>query len=270
MSPEELPRGELIDRVAEAVSQDPHVRALLLSGSLGRGTADQYSDADFLVVMDEAASVAAFAAAWPERRQAVSEFLQDARLDFGSTVLFNHITVDWHRFDVFVVPKDGLGRPSQSTVRPVFDRGDVYGRLPPELDPLRPSPDVVQRLVPEFFRVLALVTVVLGREDHVVGASGSGLLRTMLIQAVTELTTVEDRGGALHLKALLSPEHYDLVAKIPAIEATADSVAAVHLYCARAFVPVAQELCAATGMPWPDEWVSAVAARTSSVLGSWL
>src|SRR5690606_21479177 len=209
-------RDELVDRVAEVVAQAPEVRALLLAGSIGRGVADPYSDVDFLVVMDDAEGVAGFAERWPHRRQAVGDLLQKARLDFGSTVLFNQITTDWIRFDLFVVPESSLGRRSQNTVKPVFDRGGVHGRLPPTLDPLQPSVEVAQRLVPEFFRVLALVTVVLGREDHVVGASGSGLLRTMLIQALTELTAVEDRGGALHLKSMMAPEHYELVAEVPA------------------------------------------------------
>jgi len=41
----------LIARVTAALADDQRIRGLFLSGSFGRGTADQYSDVDFWAVV---------------------------------------------------------------------------------------------------------------------------------------------------------------------------------------------------------------------------
>jgi hypothetical protein len=64
----------------------------------------------------------------------------------------------------------------------------------------------VARLNREFLRILGLLPVVLGREEYVVGASGAGLARTLLIQLMVEEVAAPGPGGALHLRGLLPVE----------------------------------------------------------------
>ncbi|GAA1554611.1 nucleotidyltransferase domain-containing protein [Kribbella lupini] len=94
--------------------------------------------------------------------------------------------------------------------------------------------------------------------NHVVAASGSTLLRTMLVQLMVESVEVEDRGGALHLSALLDPEHYRTIEALPPIVATRESAVEVHRACVDAFFPLAEDLCRRTGVTWPDDFATAV------------
>ncbi|MFF0341672.1 hypothetical protein [Kribbella sp. NPDC004875] len=251
------------------LADDKDVDALLLTGSIGRDADDDYSDVDFLVIVADGA-LDQFAERWAAICDSVIPLIYEAALDFGTTRLFNQITDDFVRYDVMATTEAGIGHRSQSTVKVLFDRTGVYKRLPERLPLTEPSPVVVRRLVPEFFRVLSMLPIVLGRADFAVGASGSGLLRSMLIQAFQELVAVEDRGGALYLRRLLPENHYSVITQMPAIEATEASTIDVHRYCAQHFAPAARLLCERTGVEWPAEFVAKVAERTAPTLGQWL
>lgn len=185
-------------------------------------------------------------------------------LDFGPTVVVNHIVGDdWLRFDLLIGPPDVLRGLSRRTAKVVFDHDQID--LPEEGPVARPSADVVAKVVPEFLRVAALLPVALGREDYVVAASGSTLLRTMLIQLMVESVEVEDRGGALHLSTLLAPQHYRTLEALPAIVATRESAIDFQRSCLDAFLPLALDLCRRTGVTWPDEFATAVRRRLAAV-----
>ena len=46
----ECEHQDVIDIIANALQEEPEVRALFLSGSHGNGLADDYSDIDFILV----------------------------------------------------------------------------------------------------------------------------------------------------------------------------------------------------------------------------
>jgi predicted nucleotidyltransferase len=48
--------GELFDRLAEAIEEQPGVRLVTFGGSLRRGEADRYSDLDLVVEVDNDAA----------------------------------------------------------------------------------------------------------------------------------------------------------------------------------------------------------------------
>jgi hypothetical protein len=260
---------QIIDSVQRVLADDKNVDALLLTGSIGRDADDECSDVDFLLVAGEG-RLDDVAQRWTANRSSVAPLVYDRTLDFGASRLFNQITNDWVRYDVVATTEASIGQRSQSTVKVLFDRTGVYERLPGRLPLTEPSPETVRRLVPEFFRVLSMLPIVLGRSDFAVGASGSTLLRQMLIDAFQELVAVEDRGGAMYLRRLLPEDHYAVVAQVPSIEATKESALAVHQYCAQHFTPVARSLCERTGVEWPAEFVAKVAERTEPIVGSWL
>ena len=92
------------------------------------------------------------------------------------------------------------------------------------------------------------------------------MLRTMLVQLMVESVEVEDRGGALHLSALLELEHYRTIEALPPIAATRDSAIEVQRACLDAFFPLAQDLCRRTGVTWPDDFATAVRRRLAPFL----
>ncbi len=259
----------LIGQVRSVARSEPGVVALLLTGSRAQGVHDDFSDVDFVLVAKEG-RVVEVADRWAARRPFANDLAYDNRLDLPGSVLFNQTTTARMRFDVVVTTEPDLGRRSQATVRALHDPTGLYARLPESNMPPEPTAEVAERLVPEFFRVLSLTSVVLGREDYAVGVSGAMLLRSMLIEALSQRVSVEDRGGVLHLKRLLAPQDYRVVTGIPPIEATRESVAQANRYCAQHFIAAARELCDRTGYPWPDEYISRVAQHTQPLIGTWL
>ena len=197
-----MSREELIQRIIDVLQADDRVRATWLSGSLGRGAGDRYSDVDLVAIVAEE-NRAGFVAEWDGIVATIASVVLTNRLSFRSSTVFNQVTADWLRFDVSVITPASLDRYTASTVRPLFDKDDLYSRLRQKGEPLAPSGPRIQGLTKEFMRILGLLPVVLGREEYAVSASGSGLIRMLLIQLMTEDVAVEDRGGALHLRGLL-------------------------------------------------------------------
>ena len=252
-----------LDRLVEVLQADPRVLAAWLMGSHARGTADRHSDVDVWLVVEPEAK-AEFVADWPELSDRVAPSVLRQQV-FGSTFL--HITADWQRWDVSIGVPDDVARRTRSTLRPLFDRAGLGTRLLPPGAPLAPDPVKISSLTTEFLRVMGLLPVVLGRREHVVGVSGAGLLRGLIVQLFLEDVAVEDRGGALHLNTLLPPKRLDQLTDLPGVEATHDSVLEAHLACARVFLPVARELAQTSGAQWPTELEAALDRRLWTELG---
>lgn len=80
---------KLISRISHVLQEDSRVLAAWLSGSRGRGTADQYSDVDvWLVVLPE--NVAGFIKDWPELSGRVTPTVLQQQVRGGP--VFNAVT----------------------------------------------------------------------------------------------------------------------------------------------------------------------------------
>ncbi|WP_152365276.1 aminoglycoside 6-adenylyltransferase [Microlunatus speluncae] len=249
---------ELLRRITTVLDEDPRVRAAWLVGSYGRGTQDEFSDIDVWLVADDRDGLATD---WADLGDRIAPSIYRERRDFGPVTLFNHVTPEWYRLDFTITGPDAVPGRARNLVRPLLDRDDLAARLGPPAEPLQPDPGNVERLIKEFFRVLGLTPVVLGRADLITAASGAGLLRDLLINLMLEDVAVPDRGGALHTSALLPPDRREQVERLPAIEATRESAVAVHRACTELFLPLARDLAARTGVTWPDEFARAALAR---------
>lgn len=131
------------------------------------------------------------------------------------------------------------------------------------------EPDAVNvsRLITEFWGVIGLLPVVVGRKDGLVAASGSALLRTLLIQLILEDVDVPDCGGALHWERLLPARYAQQLRALPPIQADVESAIAVHTGCAQIFLPVARSLAERTSVHWPGELEAAARAHLERELG---
>ncbi|RZU13901.1 nucleotidyltransferase-like protein [Kribbella rubisoli] len=239
----------LIDRAEHVLSKDDRVLGVWLVGSFGRGTHDRFSDVDLWVVVaaDDADS---FCDDWPKTSDEISPTV--FRRALGPRV-FNHITPDWLRFDVSVGTPDAIGSRTRSTAKPLYDPHGLSAELAAPGAPRQPDPHRVESITVEFLRVLGLLPVAIGREEYVVGQSGAGLLRQMLIDLMLEDVAVEDRGGALHLDRLLPADRQQLLADLPPLQATRESVITANLTCAAHFLPLARTLHTRCGITWPQE-----------------
>lgn len=156
---------------------------------------------------------------------------------------------------------EDVPRRSRSTLKPLFDRAGLTEQLKAIGETQQPDPGRVAGLTTEFLRVLGLLPVVLGREEYVLAASGTGLLRQLLIQLMLEDAAVEDRGGVLHLRDLLPPERLQELTDLPPIGASPAAAVAGHLACAQAFLPMARDLHDRLGLSWPTELEEALRRR---------
>lgn len=250
----------LIDAVAEALRGDPRIEAAWLSGSFGRGTADAFSDVDVLALVPEDQ--------YQEVTQAyaadVSAIAQAVLINplFGGAIV-NVVTADWQRFDLSFVRHEQLDRYDAAHLKPLFNRGGASPPRRPSPPPYAPPADKVEAMTKEFLRVLGLLAVVLGRGEQVLAISGIELQRRALIDLMIETNRVppQDRGGALHLRRLLTPAQLDVLAALPPLKAERQAIIDANVTITRLFLPLARQLCEEVGAPWPQALEDATRRR---------
>ncbi|MEV5960929.1 nucleotidyltransferase domain-containing protein [Kribbella sp. NPDC051952] len=254
--------SSLIERAKQVLSQDDRVLGVWLVGSYGRGTEDQFSDVDLWVVVAEDA-VDGFCDDWPNTSDEIAPTVFQRAI---GRRIFNQITPDWVRFDVSVSTPDAIGNRTRSTAKPLYDPNGLSAGLGEPGAPKQPDAGRVESITREFLRVLGLLPVVIGRAEFVVGQSGAGLLRALLIDLMLEDVAVEDRGGALHLDRLLPADRQQLLTNLPPLQATRESVIAAHVACATAFLPLARALHTRCALPWPQSLETAARQHLSTTL----
>ena len=253
----------LIERAESVLSQDDRVLGVWLAGSFGRGTDDRYSDVDLWVVVGDG-DLDAFCADWPSLCDRIAPIV--LRRQLRSQPIFNQISTDWTRFDVSVGTPDKVGTRTTSTVKALYDPHGLSEQLLAPRGPKQPDPQRIQALTEEFFRILGLLPVVVGRGEFIVGQSDAGLVRGLLIDLMLEDVAVEERGGALHLNRLLAAEQRQILVDLPQPKAERESVIAAHLAGAAAFLPLARDLHQRCGLDWPQQIDEAARRHLSETL----
>jgi len=261
--PNASPQDDLIERAAHVLSRDDRVLGVWLTGSHATGANDLFSDVDLWVVMNPG-DIEGFCADWPKISGEIAPTVLLRQI--GTRPIFNQVTADWLRFDVsFGTPTDISGRTT-STVKSLYDPTGLSAGLSEPRPPLQPDPERIESLGQEFLRVLGLLPVVVGRGEYVLGESGAGLLREMLIELMLEDVAVEDRGGALYLNRLLPSDRLQTLVDLPVMAANRQSVLAAHVACAAAFLPLARELHERCGLRWPQELEDAARRHLATTL----
>lgn len=168
-------RGRYLECAIELLQGDPRIAAVWLAGSLGRGDADEWSDIDLFVVVEDDA----FPAVWDERRalydQIAPQLLvqtpipQNSQLPGGNfqLVIFEGpVEIDW------------TFGPLSSATRAANTRL-CFERVPiPVAPPFKPDPQP-DRL--EFFWSMASIAVkYIARDDMFRAAGMISLLRDTL------------------------------------------------------------------------------------------
>lgn len=259
-----MDQQQLVVAIVGRLQGDPDLRALFLTGSLGRREGDRFSDVDLLAVVEPEAQDG-FVARWRDLLGATTPvvFWFTPR---GIKTLVSAVTEEWHRCDLYMAPPGALGRRAKSTVVPLIDPGNLYAALPDDLPPGAPMPVRVQGLIDEFLRVLGLLPLAIGRGEYVVAAQGAGLLRDRLIELMLEDAALPEAHGALHLSRLLPPEDMAILAALPTAHPDRPDIEA-HVATARAFILRARRMAHDLGVPWPQAFATATARRLETELG---
>jgi predicted nucleotidyltransferase len=133
-----MQRDDIIRSISRALEAEQPVAGLFLSGSLGRGMADRFSDIDLLAVAPPAAH-ATIAAAY---RASLAGLLPIVfwRERVAESVLVNAIAEDWQRIDFLLIAPARLPAYARDAVRPLFDRQGLMATMPRASPAPRPGP----------------------------------------------------------------------------------------------------------------------------------
>jgi len=256
--------AKAIDAIAQALRRQDGVRALFLSGSYGAGLEDEYSDLDMVIVTRDAADDTA------------AELWKAAILDVEPLVLWrdrqskprliNAITESWLRIDAVILKPQETATLTKDSLRPLFDRDGLYEGLRDSAAADPPRRPRIGDQFEEFIRILGLLPVVVGRREYLNGVTGVFHLRRLLIDLMIEETDAPHRGGALHLRRLLSADQTAALSSLPVPQPTRDAVIEAHLAYAGAYIPRARRLARTWGATWPDRFEAATWRRLRETL----
>jgi hypothetical protein len=263
-----LPAGyrALYERVLEAATADDRVRAMWLSGSLGRGAADAGSDLDVILGI-AGDSLGQFAAGWRDWLAAVTPTVL-ARALSGMPGSWYSLTPDCLRLDVVAEP---VGAPRLAALRIrllVLDKdgsNDAPGREEPRPGP---DPEKIFAITEEFLRQQAnFPPAVVARADWLLGVVGVQQVHLQLYQLFVESNQPLPPMGIKQWSSRLTAEQHRVCAALPVPAAEPGSVLAAMRAAAGAFRRAARQIHADHAVPWPAELDQAVLRYQAAELG---
>ncbi len=229
---------------------DERVRALWLSGSLGRGDADAMSDLDLLVAVADD-DMTSFNDSWREWLAEITPTLIARPLPFAPGSLYA-VTTERLRLDIVAEPASRVASSFFRHRLVVFDR-DGLDAVVPEPSAPGPSIDRVAALVEEFFRDYGMFPVVLEREDWLLGLEAIHLYRGLLYQLFVEMNAPLPPMGVKQWSTKLTADQRSVLEALPTGTATREGVIEAHATVAHAFIDHARLATDTIGGRWPDE-----------------
>lgn len=255
---------DLIDRFTVVLNADDRIRAAALSGSLGKGEGDDFSDVDLTLAVEEE-DLAACVAEYGGARNPLGPTVVLGTL-YGRVV--TAVTPAWERYDLLFVTLPEFRGLSADAVKVLFRKPGATGPSGggPRTAPVAHSP--VRAQVVEFMRMLGLAPVAIGREEWLVGQEGSAIMRKALVDLMVEANGLTgQRGGMKRLNAFLTPRQRADLEALPEPKASREGLLATHAALAALFLPLARELCESRGVDWPEDVEQALRRHLQASLG---
>jgi hypothetical protein len=240
----------IFDRLLEVCEGDERIRAFWLSGSLAKGTADSGSDLDCLLAIRDA-DFDDFAAGWREWLATITPTLlarelPSARGSFYST------TAGCERLDVVSEAVSKVPASRHRYRRVVFDRDGLDAAVPAPEPPAGPNLDRLRSAVEEFFRVEAIVPVMLNqRRDYLAAVNGVQSLQLMLYNVFVESNQPQPPMGIKQWTARLTPEQRQVLTALPVAAPEHDSIAVALRATGNAMRTAGRAAVTACGGTWP-------------------
>ena len=183
---------EYLNALADKAASDAHILATWLEGSFGRGAADRYSDIDIHLLVAE------------ENKEAFQQRLESWLSDIQPLVLFKDtfpgqmitcITTRGLRVDVWVHSGKTISLERSSVHVLSAAEGCIQFKAACRNDEPQEVASALKQHINEFWRVLAILPTVLGREEHIAGFMGT----TFVVMSLTEVLIIgngkqRDRG----------------------------------------------------------------------------
>ncbi len=243
----------LLARAQAVLGADPRVRSVGVGGSVGTGTADAWSDLD-LDVIAHPEHHAALLADWPSWLAEITPtaFARTPIMPF----IINTVTDTGLTLDIVVWSGEKMVFPPQTQHTAGLMSGVRYDRIE----------DALEYAVSEQLRGMAGPFVShIQRGEHIRHLTGVphllGLLTTVFLA---------ETGGpppGKHWNESFTEEQRAAVAAIPPAGATAESLIAFGMGCARLLLERSRPQFERFDLPWPAELAAVAAERVRSQLG---
>jgi hypothetical protein len=242
----------IFDRLLAVCEGDERVRAFWLSGSLAKGTADAGSDLDCLLAIRDR-DFDAFAAAWREWLATITPTLLARELP-SAPGSFCSTTTGCERLDVVSEPVSKLPTSRHRYRLVVFDRDGLDAAVPAPEPPPGPNLDRLRSTVEEFFRVEAIVPVMLNqRRDYLVAVNGVQSLQLMLYNVFVECNQPQPPMGIKQWSARLTPGQRQVLTALPVAAPEHGSIAVAFRATGSAMRTAGRAAVTECGGTWPVE-----------------
>lgn len=256
------------EQAAVILRQDERIRILWLTGSLAKGTADAQSDVDLRVAV-RAEDFATIDQWWQDLLNQVGPLVWKYRWPGPpDEAILGAITVDYLRFDVVIQSLHDTRPRTLGAAQLIFDKDGWAGHLLLTT----PSPHDLYAhlsvLVEEFIRLLGMLPIVVERNDVPIGMEGQLALHSMLISllllenGIDRMTT-----GKRHVAAFLNEEQRAILAQVPSLAPTMDSLIRGRVAYGLLFLPRARRLMEAQGQAYPGAFEAATKEHLWETLG---
>jgi predicted nucleotidyltransferase len=258
--PDVPPRlARLFEELVAACRETPAVRAAWLGGSLARGTADDWSDIDLHLAVDDPGAFDTpvwVAAVTPT--VLVDEIVGVPGAHVVLTPDLLHVDVVVHHTDE---PQDET-KPARAVHDPGGRVRDTTGADQRAGGPWYPAADV------RVFLYLMGVTVTGVRRGEVAGiAHGTAAMRdTMLVPLMLAENGVRKADGAKRLRPYLTDEQHAALERLPAVGLD-DALLDAHRAVAGEYLRRARRLAATCGEDYPEELERATLRLWADELG---
>jgi predicted nucleotidyltransferase len=235
---------------------DPRIRAAWLEGSLGRGNADRYSDIDLHVLLAES-DLAAFQAGAEEWLNAVRPIVLCTLL-FGGRMV-NALTEEGVRIDLWLHTEERVSlRPGKAIVL-----HDPAGLIHFDGKPSPPDDAVIaaelEAQIKEFWRCIALLPTVIGREERIVAFQGLNVELNLLINILFKGYRIERDAGIKKLNAFLPEEaRTEIEQALSTVHISDGGLAPAHISLARLTAKYGRIAAGNYGFEYPDRLEAAV------------
>lgn len=257
--------NQFIQRLAMQAEADHRIRAAWLEGSFGKGIADRYADVDAHLLIN--------AAKLDDFRQHVRAWLEKIRPLVLFRTMFNGqmvnaLTVDGLRMDIWMQTEEPVVLAVGESRVLYAEEGAI--RWEPAPDKTLSQEEAVRQLdqiVPEFWRCIAMLPVVLGRRELIVSAVGAFIELQLLTDVLTLETGLrKDRGAKARNDFLPAPLRRALEEAIFLPKLTPDALARFHLRLATLMQTYGPSICAKWGTEYPQTLEDAVLRYVSREL----
>lgn len=256
--------ADLARRALKTFRGDERVVAVFLGGSVATGEADEESDLDLTVVVEDAA----LDDIWESLEHSMRSIDRPVAVAPGPMPrLLTALMQNGLRLDVTVESRSALGSRPRRPLVALSDPLAIGAGLEVASPRFEPTPTWLGQHVTDFLRFLDQLNVVVVRREWIAGVDNAWYLISRLVDLYAHLNRAP-RTSPRRVNVRLTPAQRAAIASLPPIQAEESSVLAVHLAVARLYLAEARALAENLHVEWPTELEQTVLGHLRTRTGS--